>query len=163
MDENLEFLPQIFFLNNGESDLLTGTLAPERFNQILARDMVLAQRSSALLSIIYARINYEKFRYERSTPKELKFDIKSSNSDIEAELVATAFLLKTIFRQSDCISRVYQIGFWISFVGSTQFDLEQVLLRAQKLCPIYLDLKISHRQINEDQLDWYQRIDELYI
>jgi hypothetical protein len=30
MNENLQFLSDIYFVNNGEIDLLTGAMAPER-------------------------------------------------------------------------------------------------------------------------------------
>jgi hypothetical protein len=57
MNENLQFLSDIYFVNNGEIDLLTGAMAPERFNQILARDLQLADRNLTQLSIIYAKLN----------------------------------------------------------------------------------------------------------
>jgi len=32
----MQFVSDVYFENNGEIDLLTGAMAPERFNQILA-------------------------------------------------------------------------------------------------------------------------------
>ena len=83
-------------------------------------------------------------------------------SDLEAELVRVAFLLKNVFRQSDCICRVHQIGFWIFLVGSGEFQLNQLILRAKQALPPYLDLEISYREKNENQIDWYARVDTLH-
>jgi pilus assembly protein TadC len=47
MDESMQFVSDVYFENNGEIDLLTGAMAPERFNQILARDLQLADRNLA--------------------------------------------------------------------------------------------------------------------
>jgi len=37
-----ELAADLFFINNGEIDLLTGAMAPARFNQIVERDLQLS-------------------------------------------------------------------------------------------------------------------------
>ena len=123
MDENLQFLSDIYFVNNGEIDLLTGAMAPERFNQILARDLQLADRNLTQLSIIYAKLNIGMLLNNKFSNNQTQLDFNKIISDLEAELVRVAFLLKNVFRQSDCICRVHQIGFWIFLVGSGEFQL----------------------------------------
>ena len=162
MDENLQFLSDIYFVNNGEIDLLTGAMAPERFNQILARDLQLAGRNLTQLSIIYAKLNIGMLLNNKFSNNQSQQDFNKMISDLEAELVRAAFLLKNVFRQSDCICRVHQIGFWILLVGSGEFQLNQLILRAKQALPPYLDLEISYREKNENQIDWYMRVDELH-
>jgi len=163
MNENLQFLSDIYFVNNGEIDLLTGAIAPERFNQILARDLQLADRNLTQLSIIYAKLNIGMLLNNKFSNNQTQLDFNKMISDLEAELVRVAFLLKNVFRQSDCICRVHQIGFWIFLVGSGEFQLNQLILRAKQALPPYLDLDISYREKNENQIDWYARVDILHV
>jgi GGDEF domain-containing protein len=162
MDKNLQFVSDIYFVNNGEIDLLTGAMAPERFNQILARDLQLADRNLTQLSIIYAKLNIGILLNNKLSNNQSQLELNKIISDLEAELVRVAFLLKNVFRQSDCICRVHQIGFWIFLVGSGEFQLNQLILRAKQALPPYLELEISHRKKNENQIDWYARVDALY-
>jgi len=162
MDENPQFLSDIYFVNNGEIDLLTGAMAPERFNQILARDLQLADRNLTQLSIIYAKLNIGILLNNKLSNNQSQLELNKIISDLEAELVRVAFLLKNVFRQSDCICRVHQIGFWIFLVGSGEFQLNQLILRAKQALPPYLELEISYRKKNENLIDWYARVDALY-
>jgi len=66
MDESMQFVSDVYFENNGEIDLLTGAMAPERFNQILARDLQLADRNLTQLSIINAKMNIEMLLGDKS-------------------------------------------------------------------------------------------------
>lgn len=163
MDESMQFISEIYFENNGEIDLLTGAMAPERFNQVLARDLLLSDRNLTQLSIVNAKLNIEILWGHKFSATKSKLNSNEIISDIEAELVRISFLLKNLFRQSDCISRVHQIGFWILLVDSSEFQLNQLILRAEHDLPSYLELNISYRKKNENQLDWYARIDALYI
>ena len=45
MTDHDEIAEQIFFVNNGEIDLLTGAIAQSRFDQIIKRDMQLSRRN----------------------------------------------------------------------------------------------------------------------
>ena len=162
MDESMQFVSDVYFENNGEIDLLTGAMAPERFNQILARDLQLADRNLTQLSIIKAKMNIEMLLGDKFSNNKPQLNYEEVVSDLEAELVRVAFLLKNVFRQSDCICRVHQIGFWIFLVDSGEFQLNQLILRAKQALPPYLDLEISYREKNENQIDWYARVDSLH-
>jgi len=54
-------IDSIFLSNNGEIDLLTGAISPDRFDQIVKRDLAIAQRNSLAISIISAAINLPRF------------------------------------------------------------------------------------------------------
>jgi len=55
MKDQGEIAEQIFFVNNGEIDLLTGAIAQSRFDQIIKRDMQLSHRNQTQLMVISAR------------------------------------------------------------------------------------------------------------
>jgi hypothetical protein len=57
MKDLSEIAAQIFFVNNGEIDLLTGAIAQSRFDQIVKRDMQLSRRNQTQLLIISATLN----------------------------------------------------------------------------------------------------------
>ncbi len=159
MDKYQELSANLYFINNGEIDLLTGVMAPARFNQIVDRDLKLANRNLTQLSIICVNLNLAKFL-------ESKFKVNTLTSqqlisEIESELVSISFGLKNTFRQTDCICRISQLGFWIFLVGRSASDADQLLDRVEHSLPIYLDLGISDRDEKWSQLDWYSQIDRL--
>ena len=45
MNNYLDQVREVFFINNGETDLLTGSSAPNLFNQLVKRDIQLASRT----------------------------------------------------------------------------------------------------------------------
>jgi len=61
MKDLSEIAAQIFFVNNGEIDLLTGAIAQSRFDQIIKRDMQLSRRNQTQLVIISASLNLENY------------------------------------------------------------------------------------------------------
>ena len=155
MDNNNELFFDLFFKNNGEIDLLTGTIAPNQFNHIVRRDSQLSDRSNSKLSIICLSINISKFSI--LYPSE---DIKLA---LENALIAANFELSKIFRSSDCICRISQIGFWV-LVTEVNSDISKKLLkRVAEVLPDYFDIEISHRTKGLSQLDWYSQIDELHF
>jgi GGDEF domain-containing protein len=155
MDNINELFFDLFFKNNGEIDLLTGTIAPNQFNQIVRRDSQLSDRSNSKLSIICLNINISKF--STLYPSE---DIKLA---LENALIAANFELTKIFRNSDCICRISQLGFWV-LVTEVNSDISKKLLkRVAEVLPDYFDIEISHRTKGQSQLDWYSQIDELHF
>jgi len=155
MDNNNELFFDLFFKNNGEIDLLTGTIAPNQFNQIVRRDSQLSDRSNSKLSIICLNINTSKF--STLYPSE---DMKLA---LENALIAANFELTKIFRSSDCICRISQLGFWV-LVTEVNSDISKKLLkRVAEVLPDYFDTEISHRTKGQSQLDWYSQIDELHF
>ena len=148
----------IFFTNNGEIDQLTGAMAPDRFDQIVKRDLAISDRSRSNLSMISITLDIEKFLVT-----EVEQDSEPVISAIEGELVKITFSLRSIFRESDCICRVSQLGFWVFFVSKSQSESAQVIERAHKLLPSHCNISISHRGVSEKQLDWYTKIDQIHF
>lgn len=148
----------VFFTNNGEIDQLTGAMAPERFDQIVKRDMAISERNLSNLSMFSITLDLKKFLTPMAGAEPA-----SIISAIEAELVKIAFSLKSIFRESDCICRVSQFGFWIFVVSKSQSESTQAIERASNLLPEYCNIAISHRRIGEKQLAWYAKIDLIHF
>ena len=153
-----EIAEQIFFVNNGEIDLLTGAIAQSRFDQIIKRDLQLTRRNQTQLVIISASLNLENF-FETKNP----IDLNQIKIEVESELVKTHFQLQNIFWQSDCICRISTTGFWIFLTGTDRSASVQLLTRACDLLPKYLDLAVSHYSEGDTQLDWYAQIDQLHF
>jgi GGDEF domain-containing protein len=158
MKDLSEIAEQIFFVNNGEIDLLTGAIAQSRFDQIIKRDMQLSRRNQTQLVIISTRLNLENYLETKN-----QIDLNHIKIEVESELVKTYFLLQNIFRQSDCICRVSTTGFWLFLAGTDRSAGDQLLTRAYGLLPKYLDLAISQYSDGDTQLDWYAQIDQLHF
>ena len=155
MNNYLDQVREVFFINNGEIDLLTGSSAPNLFNQLVKRDIQLAGRNNAQLSIISLSACLDRF--------VLALGQENLRLDLEEALIKTFFELKQIFRDSDCISLVSQLGFWVLVTGLNEDSSKKILSRISQSIPTYFDLSICHRQINQNQLDWYSKIDELHF
>ena len=153
-----EIAEQIFFVNNGEIDLLTGAIAQSRFDQIIKRDLQLTRRNQTQLVIISASLNLENYFETKN-----QIDLNQIKIEVESELVKTHFQLQNIFRQSDCICRISTTGFWIFLTGTDRSASDQLLTRACDLLPKYLDLAVSHYSEGDTQLDWYAQIDQLHF
>lgn len=179
----VEIQESLFFENDGGIDLLTGAMAPNRFNQIVKRDIEMAERNGALLAIISVKLDLgalldREFK-DQSKPiqdqsKPFEDDSKPFQdhleilrdqpvpiikSEIESFLVAVNFNLKSILRGSDCISRVSRTGFWIFVNSATTEGLQLLENRIKTLIPVNVDFAIIPREINQNQLSWYQSID----
>lgn len=165
----VEIQESLFFENDGEIDLLTGAMAPNRFNQIVKRDIEMAERNGALLAIISVKLDLgalldREFK-DQSKPIQDHLEILRDQpipiikSEIESFLVAVNFNLKSILRGSDCISRVSRTGFWIFVNSATTEGLQLLENRIKTLIPVNVDFAIIPREINQNQLSWYQSID----
>jgi GGDEF domain-containing protein len=158
MKDLSEIAEQIFFVNNGEIDLLTGAIAQTRFDQIVKRDMQLSHRNQTQLMVISARLNLKNFLENNN-----QIELDQIKIEVESELVKIYFQLQNTFRQSDCICRISTTGFWIFLAGADKSTGDQLLTRACDLLPKYLDLAISHHNNGDSQLDWYTQIDQLHF
>ena len=158
MNKYESVIDSIFLSNNGEIDLLTGAISPDRFDQIVKRDLAIAQRNSLAISIISAAINLPRFFSENQTEDSIE-----PKSLIESELVNLHFKLKSTFRQSDCICRVSKLGFWILLNGSDKISTDQLAKRLVKELPKYISVGISLWQQGESILDWYKRVDQIHF
>jgi GGDEF domain-containing protein len=155
MEDSSQMMPDLFFKNNGEIDLLTGTIAPNQFNQIVRRDSQLSDRNGSKLSIISISINMKKIHNQDL--------IQDSQLFLENALIELNFKLKQIFRNSDCICRISQLGFWVLVTEVDDEISQDILKRVKQILPNYFEIEISHRTKGQSQLDWYGQIDELHF
>ena len=149
----------IYFENDGEIDLLTGSMAPNRFNQTVKRDIDLANRNSDLLAIISLRIDLPeliKNRYVNQPIDQVKLELESL-------LIELNFKLKSILRSSDCISRVSVTGFWILINSASEENLSQLAERINKLFPESIRVEVIQRINNQDQASWYEMVDKKHF
>ena len=158
MNKYESVIDSIFLSNNGEIDLLTGAISPDRFDQIVKRDLAIAQRNSANISIISTAINLPQFFSDNQTVNSIEHQ-----SEIENELVNLHFNLKSTFRQSDCICRVSKLGFWILLNGADKTTTDQLVERLIKELPNYITVGMSLWQQGESILDWYKRVDQIHF
>jgi len=149
----------IYFENDGEIDLLTGSMAPSRFNQTVKRDIDLAKRNGDLLAIISLRIELP----ELIKNKYLNQTIERVKLDVESLLIEINFKLKSILRSSDCISRVSVTGFWILINSASEENLEVLSEEIKKIFPEFMKIHIIRRGDYLDQLSWYEKIDQLHF
>lgn len=158
MNKYESVIDSIFLSNNGEIDLLTGAISPDRFDQIVKRDLAIAQRNSANISMISTAINLPQFFLDNQA-----VDPTEQQSLIENELVNLHFNLKSTFRQSDCICRVSKLGFWILLNGADKTTTDQLVERLTKELPNYITVGMSLWQQGESILDWYKRVDQIHF
>jgi hypothetical protein len=158
MNKYESVIDSIFLSNNGEIDLLTGAISPDRFDQIVKRDLAIAQRNSASISMISTAINLPQFFTDNQAVDPIE-----QKSLIENELVNLHFNLKSTFRQSDCICRVSKLGFWILLNGADKTTTDQLVERLIKELPNYITVSMSLWQQGESILDWYKRVDQIHF
>ena len=158
MNKYESVIDSIFLSNNGEIDLLTGAISPDRFDQIVKRDLAIAQRNSANISIISTAINLPQFFTDNQAVEPIE-----QQSLIENELVNLHFNLKSTFRQSDCICRVSKLGFWILLNGADKTTTDQLVERLIKELPNYITVGMSLWQQGESILDWYKSVDQIHF
>ena len=158
MNKYESVIDSIFLSNNGEIDLLTGAISPDRFDQIVKRDLAIAQRNSANISMISTAINLPQFFADHQA-----LSLIEQQSLIENELVNLHFNLKSTFRQSDCICRVSKLGFWILLNGADKTTTDQLVERLIKELPNYITVGMSLWQQGESILDWYKRVDQIHF
>ena len=158
MNKYESVIDSIFLSNNGEIDLLTGAISPDRFDQIVKRDLAIAQRNSANISMISTAINLPQFFTDNQAVDPIE-----QQSLIENELVNLHFNLKSTFRQSDCICRVSKLGFWILLNGADKKTTEQLVDRLVKELPKFITIGMCLWQQSESILDWYKRVDQIHF
>jgi GGDEF domain-containing protein len=158
MNKYESVIDSIFLSNNGEIDLLTGAISPDRFDQIVKRDLAIAQRNSANISMISTAINLPQFFADNQA-----LSLIEQQSLIENELVNLHFNLKSTFRQSDCICRVSKLGFWILLNGADSTTADQLADRLLNELPKFITVGMSVWQQGESILDWYKRVDQIHF
>lgn len=145
----------LYFANDGEIDLLTGSIAPNRFNQIVKRDIELANRNGNLLAIISLKINLPILvtqKYQNQPVDRIKLELESL-------LIEVYFKLKSILRSSDCVSRISTTGFWILINSTNSENLSTLTERIKELFTDFIEVSVVHRESNQDLSTWFQAID----
>ena len=117
--------------------------------------MQLSDRSKSRVSIICINIDLSRF-----IPLQISEDLDKA---IEQALIEAFFKLKQVFRDSDCICRISQLGFWVLVTGVNDAVSKELLARVTALLPEFFAIDISHHINGQSQLDWYGQIDELYF
>jgi GGDEF domain-containing protein len=145
----------IFFENDGEIDLLTGAMAPNRFNQIIKRDIEISERNGNLLSMISLKLDITNFL----SLDNLRKSKQEYKSDVEAYLIEMNFKLNNILRSSDCIARVSKTGFWIFINSITADGFINLENRIRNTFPSFVNLTVINKEFGQDQTSWYQNID----
>ncbi|NBO51788.1 MAG: diguanylate cyclase [Actinobacteria bacterium] len=135
--------------------MLTGSISPNLFNQIVRRDLQLSDRSKSRVSIICINIDLSRF-----IPLQISEDLDKA---IEQALIEAFFKLKQVFRDSDCICRISQLGFWVLVSGINDAVSRELIARVTALLPDFFAIDISHHINGQSQLDWYGQIDELHF
>jgi GGDEF domain-containing protein len=158
MDKYESVIDSIFLNNNGEVDLLTGAISPDRFDQIVKRDLAIAQRNSSDLSIISISLDLTLF-FEKNQNQ----NIIELQGIIENELVSMHFNLKNIFRKSDCICRVSKLGFWVLLNGADKNTTDRLVKRLVDELPKFVKVGMCIWKIDESILDWYKRVDQIHF
>jgi len=105
MNDHTEMVEQIFFVNNGAIDLLTGAISQSRFDQIIKRDLQLSDRNQNQLLVISVRFNLKNYLVNNN-----QMDMNQIKTEVESELVKIYFDL-----------RIY-LGNQIVFAGFQHWD-----------------------------------------
>ena len=159
MDTHKAIEHSIYFENDGEIDLLTGAMAPNRFNQFVKRDIDLANRNGNALSMISIKLETTKMP-EIKNSSESVFLI---GKQIETLLIEIKFKLSKFLRESDCLSRVSTTGFWLFINTPDQSGLLTLHNRIRENLPEFVTIEVVSREKNQDQQSWYEKIDEKHF
>jgi hypothetical protein len=146
---------EVYFKNNGETDLLTGAVAPNVFNQLVQRDIYLSERDNSSLSIISVKMNMNQIAYDSES--------RVSKAELESQLISLYFKLKNFFRNSDCICRMSQYGFWILVNDLDLNSSDKLIERLSKTLPEFVEIGIAFRQTSQNLIDWYSQVDAIHF
>lgn len=151
MEITPNLLAKIYFENDGQFDLLTGAMAPNRLNQIIEREVNLSKRNSENLAIISVKLDLKTMK---------SVEINGVVLEIESALIQIHFQIKSLLREIDCIGRVSTNGFWIFIKLSTSIDSTIIIDRIKVLTPDNLIISVITHLKGESQLQWYERVDQ---
>ena len=151
MEITPKLFAEIYFENDGEFDLLTGAIAPNRFNQIIDREVKLSKRNLENLAIISVSLDLNSVKSIEKSEQIL---------EIESQLIQTYFKIQSLLREIDCIGRVSTHGFWVFIKVRTISDSSKLVNRIKDLVPDNLIFSIVDYTQGESQLQWYERIDK---
>ena len=159
MNDFEQILAKIYFENDGETDLLTGALAPARFNQIVKREIDLSKRSKEKLAIISIGIAPQNLIQNNS----IKVEIDQQVLLIEELLIESYFQIKRAIRDVDCVCRVSKLGFWILAKLTTQSDSGVLVNRIKALITEKSMISVIDYVPEDLLLQWYEKIDQQHF
>jgi hypothetical protein len=151
MEITPKLLAEIYFENDGEIDLLTGAIAPNRLNQIIEREVNLSKRNSDNLTIISVNLDLNSIT---------SIGIQEQVLEIESQLIQIHFRIKALLREVDCIGRVSTHGFWVFIKVKTSSDSSKLVDRIKDVSPGNLVISVIDYTQGESQLQWYEKIDK---
>lgn len=146
-----KLLTEIYFENDGEIDLLTGAIAPNRLNQIIEREVNLSKRNSENLTMVSVNLELNSIQ---------SIGIREQVLEIEAQLIQIYFRIKALLREVDCIGRVSTHGFWVFIKVKTSSDSSKLVDRIKEISPGNLVISVIDYTQGESQLQWYEKIDK---
>ena len=146
-----KLLTEIYFENDGEIDLLTGAIAPNRLNQIIEREVNLSKRNSENLTMVSVNLDLNSIQ---------SIGIREQVLEIEAQLIQIYFRIKALLREIDCIGRVSTHGFWLFIKVKTSSDSSKLVDRIKEISPGNLVISVIDYTQGESQLQWYEKIDK---
>ena len=155
MNEFVQMLSKIYFENDGEFDSLTGALAPNRFNQIVKREIDLVKRSKEKLAVI--SITLEPQNLTKDLPTGI--DINERVLIVEEMLIEVHFQIKSGLREVDCVCRVSKLGFWILTKLTSQSDSKVLVERIRALISEKFSISVIEYTPGDSLLQWYEKID----
>lgn len=146
-----KLLTEIYFENDGEIDLLTGAIAPNRLNQIIEREVNLSKRNSENLTMVSVNLDLNSIQ---------SIGIREQVLEVEAQLIQIHFRIKALLREVDCIGRVSTHGFWVFIKVKTSSDSSKLVDRIKEISPGNLVISVIDYTHRESQLQWYEKIDK---
>ncbi len=154
MEITPKLLAEIYFENDGDTDLLTGAIAPNKLNQIIEREVKLSKRNLDNLTIISVNLDLNSI---------ISNEIKERVLEIESQLIQIHFQIKSLLREVDCVGRVSTHGFWVFIKVKTSSDSSKLVDRIKEVAPGNLIISIIDYTQGESQLQWYEKIDKVHF
>ena len=160
------------FGNNGISDSLTGSSAPNIFMQNLRRAVSHANRNPEPLTIMtikFCPANPAKVSQGARGKKISEADISRIRTTMERDLLVGSRAISISLRGEDFFSRVALAGFWIflhSDLASAQKAANRFKSKIQAANPtqiLNLDVQLYSRQESTTAGSWVATIDNGYF
>ena len=135
--------------NDGVSDALTLTMAPQLFHHNLKRELAAAQREARDLSVLAINLKPEAF---------------TDLADFSQALISLAFLLRSEQRGGDFFARISDGGFWAVLRTGPEHDREVAAVIERLALATRTDLDyyiVARKQGSYDE--WISRLDLIHF
>lgn len=142
-------MEQIEFGNDGLIDLLTRSMAPSLFYENLKREVAQASRDGRELAVLSIALRPES---------------QPSLTQLQEELIALAFILRTGLRGGDFFGRISEYGFWVCLRGNaSEIAVVQERLGLTDRLDLVLATILRDGENNESSDEWIARIDRKHF